>query len=149
MKTWTVPSPQARLPAWLRAAAVVGILWNIYGIYQFAGTLTPAGQAAMTAGMTRAQADLYLGLPAWIGMVFALGVFGGLIGSTALTLGRRSARPALAASLLGYVLLLAGDAWFGVFDAIPRQLAVLAVVVLIAAGLAWAARFAGRRGLLN
>jgi hypothetical protein len=133
----------------LWAVAPLGVLWNVYGVYQFVGTFTQAGQEAMTAGMTAAQAALYLSLPAWISAVFALGVLGGLAGSIALLLRRRAAQPILAASLVGYVLLFAGDAWYGVFAAMPSQLAILAVVVLIAAALLWVAHIARQRGLLR
>jgi hypothetical protein len=136
-------------PAWLWAAGAVGTAWNVYGLYQYVGTFTPSGQAAMTAGMSAAQAELYLSLPAWISVVFAIGVFGGLAGSIALLLRRRIALPIFAASLAGYVLLFAGDTYYGVFEAIPSQLAILAVVVLIAAALLAAAWQAGRRGLLR
>ena len=149
MQTLTTELPASRVPIWLWAASGLGVLWNVYGAYQFAGTFTPAGRAAMTAGMTEAQAALYLALPAWISVVFAIGVFGGLIGSVALALRRRLALHLLAASLVGYLLLFAGDTYYGVFAAIPSQLAILAVVVLIAAGLYWTARIATRRGLLR
>ncbi len=149
MQTLTTELPASRVPIWLWAASSLGVLWNVFGVYQFAGTFTPAGQAAMTAGMTDAQAALYLALPAWISVVFAVGVFGGLVGSVALALRRRLAVHVLVASLVGYILLFAGDAWYGVFAAIPSQLAILAVVVLIAAGLFWTARIAARRGLLR
>lgn len=149
MQTLTIETVAPRVPVWLWAASVVGILWNAYGLVQLAGTFTAAGQAAMTAGMTPAQAQAYLGLPGWISLVFALGVLGGLAGSMALALRRRIAVPVLAASLVGYMLLFAGDAWFGVFAAIPSQLAILALVVLVAAGLLWTARIGARRSLLR
>lgn len=149
MQTLTLDSTPSRAPAWLWAVALLGILWNVYGVYQFAGTFTAAGQAAMTAGMTPAQAAVYLGLPAWVSVAFAVGVFGGLAGSITLALRRRVAVPVFAASLAGYALLFAADAGYGVFAAIPSQLAILAVVVLIAAGLFVAARLARRRCLLH
>ncbi len=149
MQTLTLESTASRAPGWLWAAAALGVLWNLYGVVQFAGTFTPAGQAAMTAGMTAAQAALYLSLPGWIGVAFAIGVFGGLAGAILLALRRRAARPVLAASLLGYGLLFAGDAYHGVFAAIPAQLAILAIVVVIAAALSGVAEVAARRGLLT
>jgi hypothetical protein len=121
----------------------------VYGVYQYAGTFTQAGQAAMTAGMTAPQAALYLSLPGWISVVFAVGVFAGLVGSILLALRRHVARPVFAASFVGYGLLFTGDAWYGVFAAIPSQLVILAVVVLIAAALSLASQLAGKRGLLN
>jgi hypothetical protein len=149
VQTLTVDSTPTPAPGWLRAVAVLGFLWNVYGTYQFAGTFTASGQAAMTAGMTPAQAALYLSLPAWISGVFALGVFGGLVGSILLALQRTSASAVLGLSAFGYGLLFAGDAHYGVFAAIPAQLAILAVVVLIAVGLLWVSRLAGHRGLLR
>jgi hypothetical protein len=145
----TMETRPSRAAQWLVAAAVLGTLWNTYGVVQFAGSFTPAGQAAMTAGMTSAQAAVYLALPAWVSVVFGVGVLGGLAGSVALALRRRVALPVLAASLAGYVLLFAADTYFGVFAAIPSQLAILAVVVLIAVGLLWVARRAAARGLLR
>jgi hypothetical protein len=149
MQTLSLDSHLSRAPHGLMAAAVLGVLWNLYGVVQFAGSFTPAGQAAMTAGMTPAQAAVYLALPGWVSAVFAVGVFGGLAGSIALALRRRVAVPVLWASLVGYALLFAADAYHGVFAAIPAQLAVLALVVLIAAALLWAARRAAQRGLLR
>jgi hypothetical protein len=123
------------VPLWFWGAGALGVCWNLYGLVRFSGTFTPAGQTAMTAGMTPAQAALYLSLPPWIGVVFAIGVAGGLLGSIALLLRRRVAGANFLASLIGYLLLFAGDALYGVFAAIPGQLVILAIVVLIAAAL--------------
>ncbi len=149
MQTLTVESTASRVPGWLWGVSIAGVLWNLYGLYKFAGTFTQAGRAAMTAGMTSSQTELYLSLPGWVSIAFAVGVFGGLVGSILLALLRRIAQPVYLASFIGYGLLFAGDAYWGVFAAIPSQLAVLGVVVLIAAGLLWASRLAGKRGLLR
>jgi hypothetical protein len=143
MTALTLEPRGTRAPAWFWGMAGFGVMWNFYGIYQFVGTLTPAGRSAMAAGMTAAQAQVYFSLPAWMTAVFAIGVFGGLLGSLALLARRAAALPVLAASLFGYVALFSGDVYFGVFDALPGQLAILAFVVLIALALlatAWAAR---------
>jgi len=143
MMALTLDPRDNRAPAWFWGAAGFGLLWNLYGIYQFIGTLTPAGRSAMAAGMTAAQAQVYFSLPTWMTVVFAIGVFGGLIGSVALAAQRGAAVPVLAASLVGYIGLFCGDVYFGVFDAMPSQLAILAFVVVVAVALlvaAWAAR---------
>lgn len=149
MQSLPVESKVVRAPGWLWVVSILGMLWNVYGVYQFAGTFTQAGQAGMTAGMTTSQAQLYLSLPPWIDAVFALGVFGGLVGSICLALQRLVARRIFAASFVGYALLFAGDTYYGVFAAIPGQLMVLACVVLIAAALVWASSQAAKRGLLR
>jgi hypothetical protein len=149
MTALTLNARGHRAPNWFWAMAGFGMLWNLYGIYQFIGTLTPAGRSAMAAGMTAAQAQIYFSLPAWMTAVFAIGVFGGLLGSLVLAARRVAALPVFAVSLAGYVALFAGDVYFGVFDAMPGQLAILAFVALVATALlvtAWAAR---SRGLLR
>ena len=143
MTALTLDARGNRAPAWFWGMAGFGVLWNLYGIYQFIGTLTPAGRSAMAAGMTAAQAQVYFSLPAWMTAVFAIGVFGGLLGSLALAARQVAAVPVFAVSLAGYIALFAGDVYFGVFDAMPGQLAILAFVVVVAAALlatAWAAR---------
>ena len=136
------------LPRWIAAASALGVLWNAYGVYQFAGSLSATEAYLMGGGMTQAQATVYLGLPVWMTAAFAVGVAGGLIGSVLILMRHRLAVPVLAASLIGYVALFLGDVVFGVFANIPAQLAILAVVVLIAAGLFAVARFSRARGHL-
>ncbi|RZS54946.1 hypothetical protein [Sphaerotilus mobilis] len=143
MTAYTLDPRGIRAPAWLWAMAALGVLWNLYGIYQFVGTLTPEGRSAMAAGMTAAQAQIYFSLPGWMTAGFAVGVFGGLLGSMALLVRPGMALPVLATSLAGYVALFAGDVHFGVFDALPGQLAILVLVLVVAAVLfatAWVAR---------
>lgn len=143
MTTLTLDARGIRTPAWLWAMAGFGVLWNLFGVYQFIGTLTPEGHSAMAAGMTAAQAQIYFSLPTWMTAVFAIGVFAGFLGSLALAARRAAAMPVLAVSLVGYIALFSGDVYFGVFDAMPGQLAILAFVVAVAVALiatAWAAR---------
>lgn len=136
-------------PAWLWGTGLFGLAWNAYGVVQFAGSVraTPDGLIAM--GLDPAQAMTMTSYPLWMTAAFAAGVFGGLAGSALLLLRRAAALPALAASLVAYVLLYVGDVTEGVFAAMgPSQAIVLTAVVIIAAGLLWAARRAQARGLL-
>lgn len=149
MTTLTLDARDIRPPAWFWGLAGFGVLWNLYGIHQFITGLTTAGRAAMAAGMTAAQAQVYFSLPGWMTAVFAIGVFGGLLGALALLARRAAALPVLAVSLAGYAALFAGDLHFGVFDALPGQLAILAFVVLVAVALLAGARVARHRGLLH
>ena len=84
MTTSTLVPRATRTPAWLRATAAFGVLWNLYGICQFVGSLTPAGRSAMAAGMTAAQAQVWFALPLWMSAAFALGVFDALPGQLAI-----------------------------------------------------------------
>lgn len=146
----TPHSPRAGLPLWARGLAGFGVLWSLYGVLQFANSSFASADVLMTRGMTPAQAELYAGLPIWMTIVFAVGVFGGVVGSTLLFLGRHQALPVLAASLVGYVALFIGDAALGVFAAFgPSQIAVLTFVVVVAAILAVAAWRLERVGRLS
>lgn len=143
MTDLTLDARSPRAPFWLWGMASFGVLWNLFGIYQFIHSLTPTGRAAMAAGMTAEQAQVYFSLPVWMTVVFAIGVFGGLVGSLALAARRALAVPVLIASLVGYIALFLGDVYFGVFDALPGQLAIIVFVVVVAIALfttAWVAR---------
>lgn len=131
---------------WVVIVGVLGAAWNIFGLIQLADSVMQTQQSLMMKGMTPAAAELYYGLPVWMKLAFALGSFGGLVGSTLLVLGSRSAVPVFAASLIGYVALYAGDVSYGVFDVIPGQMAVLSFVVAFAAALLLAG-FLARRNL--
>lgn len=138
-----------RAGGWLPVAAVAGLAWNLFGLWQFAGSLRQTGESLMAAGMTAEQAETYLGLPGWMTAVFALGVIGGTVGSVLLLLRRREAVPVFGGSLAGYVALFAGDLAYGVFAGMPEQLGIITCVVLIATGLFALSLFARKRAMLR
>lgn len=135
--------PVSKAPIWVWAVATFGLIWNVYGVYQFAGTFSQTEESLMLAGMTSEQAAVYFGLPAWITVVFAIGVFAGLAGSVYLLLRKALAVQAFTVSLVGYIALFSGDVAYGVFENNPTQLTILVFVVVVAAALlasAWLAR---------
>jgi hypothetical protein len=138
-----------RVPFWYWATVGLGLAWNTYGVYQFIGTFSATPEKLMSAGLTAAQAQLYLSLPAWMTVVFAIGVFGALAGCILLALQKKLAVPVLLASFVGYALLFAGDWAYGVFAAIPTQLMILTTVISISAVLLGFARSVDQRGMLS
>ncbi len=131
---------QTRRPLWLTLTALGGIGWNIFGLVQFAGSVTATADSLMESGLTAEQAAVMTGYPVWMTAAFFIGVSGGLVGSILLALRAALARPVLLASLLAYVALWIGDAVHGVFAAMGApQVAILSTVVAIAAGLFFAA----------
>lgn len=133
----------------LLVTALLGIAWNAFGVFQWAGSLGATQDTLMGRGMTAAQSAAYLALPGWMTLAFAVGVFGGLLGSLALAMRRRVALPVLGVSLVAYVALYAGDLAHGLFDVMPTQQSILNLVVAIAVALPLAALAARRRGLLR
>ena len=81
---------------------------------------------------------------------FAIGVFGGALGSVLLLLRNKAAAPVFAISLAGYVVLYIGDITQGVFAVFgARQVIILTTVVLIASALLWLALHIRRRSAMK
>ncbi len=124
-----------------KALWIVGALalaWNAYGVVQFLGSVSATQESLLAQGLTAEQAAVMTGYPAWMTVAFAIGVFGGLIGSVLLLMRKTLAVPVFAASLAGYVALYAGDIFHGVFAAMGApQVIILTAVVAIAAALSW------------
>jgi hypothetical protein len=150
MMMTALPLPKsATRPLWLIVPATAALAWNVFGLWQFGGFLTQTEDSLMAQGMTEAQALAYNSLPAWMTLVFAVGVIGGTLGTALLVMRRRAAVPVLVVSLLGYIALFAGDWAHGLFDILPMQLAILTTVVAIAAGSLALSLFAAKRDILR
>jgi hypothetical protein len=133
MTTLLTPASRIRRPLWLTTAAVGGIAWNIFGIVQFAGSVTATEASLIASGLTPEQAAVMTGYPAWMTLAFALGVFSGFAGSTLLIFRSAAAMPVLLTSFVAYVALWIGDAVHGVFAAMGApQVGILTLVVAIA-----------------
>jgi hypothetical protein len=142
----TAAAPTAP-PTWFRIAALIAILWNVIGVYQYLGSVGLFGDPL--ASLTDAERAAAESIPPAIVAAFAIGTFAGLIGSIGLLLRKRWAWPALLASLLalavleGYIVFLSGAlAEFG-------GIALPLTIVVLAALLAWLASHARRRGWLG
>lgn len=85
---------------WL--VAVVALLWNLAGVAMFCiqMTLTPE----IIAAMPPEQQQIHAATPGWLNVFFALGVFGGALGSVGLLLRRRWATPLFLLSLVAVVI---------------------------------------------
>lgn len=136
MSATSLSPSSSRAPYWLVAASLAGIAWNIFGAVQFAGSITSTEASLVASGLTANQAAVMTGYPVWMTLAFAIGVFGGLVGSVLLLLRRPQARHVLAGSLIAYIALWIGDLAHGVFAAMGTpQVVILTTVVAIAAAL--------------
>jgi hypothetical protein len=135
--------PTARLRARLHpTAAGLALAWNLFGVVQFLESLRSTPDSLMQMGLSPEQAAVMSSSPAWMTAAFAVGVWGGVVGSALLLLRRGPATGVLAASLAGYIVLFIGDVTEGVFAALGApQVAILTLVVGIATALlAWSRR---------
>ena len=137
---------RTKLPLWFWIAVTLGLLWNVFGLFQFITSLSATPESLVAGGMTAEQAAVMLGYPSWMTVAFAIGVLGGTLGCIGLALRKSWAQPVFLASLLGYIALWIGDWIHGVFAALGTpQIVILTFVVAVALALWLLARqFKGR-----
>jgi hypothetical protein len=132
----------APAPAWLRVVALLGLLWNLFGVFQYlttVGIVAGADQAAVAA------------MPAWVTGAFAVAVFGGALGCLGLLMRKRWSQMLLLISLLAIVAM---DLWiFELADLDSTmaggELGVTVAVAVVAILLFWLAFRADRKGWLS
>ncbi len=81
---------------WLIGA--LGVLWNGFGCFDF--TMTATRNAAYLEPYPKEMLDYWFAMPWWMWGIWAIGVFGGLLGSILLLMRRTFAVQLLAASFL-------------------------------------------------
>ena len=137
-----------RPPAWFWIVAVLGLLWELFGVAMY---LMHVGVLPNSQEMSEAERSLMESSPVWVTALFAIGVFGGALGTLGLLLRKRWARPLLILSLIAVILQFGG--WLLVTDAIavmgPSVFAMPAVIVAVAILLAWLATVGVKRGWLR
>lgn len=145
----TQAAPVARGAPWhLWLVAVIAVLWNGYGGYDYVMSQLQGEVYYRQVGMTEAQIAFMAGYPVWMDAVWAVGVWGAVAGSVLLLLRSRWALSAFVLSLLGFLASVAYAA------ATPGGAAVMnpAMSLVIAAGglfFIWYAWVMSRAGVLR
>jgi hypothetical protein len=106
MTTTPEASVGAKTPWHLWAVGAFGLLWNAYGAYDYAMSKLQGAPYYQSVGMTPAQIAQMDAMPTWMTSVWAVGVWGAVMGSVLLLLRSRLAVPVFAASLAGFVMSL-------------------------------------------
>ncbi|HEX6375075.1 MAG TPA: hypothetical protein VFZ91_05090 [Allosphingosinicella sp.] len=134
-------------PVWFRIVALLAVLWNAFGFFQYLSTVGLFGDPM--AGMTNAQRTAAEAIPAAIIGAFAIGTLAGLVGSLGLLLRKRWAFTVLVVSMLALVAL---EGWIvflsGALEAFGG-IALPAIITLVAVLLVWLAYHARKRGWLR
>jgi len=129
------------VPAWLRLVAALGLLWNLYGVYNYLMTVGVVG------GGNAAAADA---MPAWVTGAFAVAVFAGVLGCVGLAMLKRWSKLLLLISLLGVIAM---DVWLfalsGAGMPAGAEMGVTIAVVVVAVLLVWLANSADKNGWLS
>lgn len=88
-----------RVPAHLWIVGVLATVWNAGGAFDY--LMTQTGNEAYLAQFSAEERAWFDSFPAWVDAFWALGVWGGLLGSLLLLARRRFAVTAFLASLVG------------------------------------------------
>lgn len=137
-----------RPPSWFRIAAVVAVLWNLMGVWQYLSTV---GVVPLMREMTAEETALMAGAPVWYTAAFAIAVFAGIAGAIGLVMARAWARPVLILSLVAMVVQFA---WWIFLSGAPEALGssayvAPAFVLLVGFLLVWLAGHGVKRGWLR
>jgi len=139
----------AAVPVWFWVVSGAALVWNMMGV---AAYLMQVGMTTEDlAQLKQAERQLYESTPSWATGAFAIGVFGGTLGSLALLLRNALAIPLLMLSLLG-ILIQMFHAFFlsDAFALYGMQAFVMpSLVIVIAVLLLWFAYASRTRGWLR
>ena len=83
---------------WFKPLVVIAILWNLMGIYNFYAQTTMS--ANEISNLPAAEQAIMGHIPLWTTIAFALGVFGGTIGSIGLLIQKAWSKTPLFLSLI-------------------------------------------------
>lgn len=139
-------APTSSFPRWLSVVALLAIVWNAFGVAMYLSSVGVFGDPL--AGLSEPERAAASSIPGWVTGAFAIGTFGGLMGSVGLLLRKAWAQPVL---LLSMVALLVLEGWIVFFSG---ALAVfgIAVPITVSAGailLGWLATHAHRQGWIS
>ena len=95
-----------KAPWHLWLVGVIAVLFNAIGAFDFVMSMLQGSRYMESAGMTPAQIAHYEAMPAWMMVVWAVGVWGALLASVLLLLRRKVAAPTFAVSLVAFLLSL-------------------------------------------
>lgn len=99
-------SMTTRTPWHLWVVGVIAVLWNAYGGYDYTMSMTQGATYMAASGMTPDQIAYYDTMPVWMTAVWAIGVWGGVLGSLLLLLRNKLAFPVFALSFAAFLTSL-------------------------------------------
>ncbi len=147
-KAQTTKIPGRPWHLWLMG--IVGGLWSVIGVISF--MLTQMNVEAVMSRFPPQQREYFESFPLWAVAFWAIGVFGGVIGSLLLLLKNRLAFPVLLASVIGVAVCNLGGLFLLGGMEVMRATGALGLTVfpvIVAAFLAYYARAMSRKGVLG
>lgn len=142
---------RTKTPWHLWLVGVIAVLFNCIGVFDFVMSKAQGAAYMASAGMTPEQIAHYEGMPGWMTVVWAVGVFGAFLASILLLLRRKLAMPIFVLSLAAFLVSLLytyvltnGGAVMG------QQMAIVSAVIAgLLAFFSWYSQFMAARGVLR
>lgn len=94
----------SKAPIHLWIVGGLALLWNLMGAVDYVLTMTR--NEAYMSHFTPKQLEFFYGFPAWVVALWAIAIWGGLLGIVLLLLRRRQAVPVLAISFICMVVTM-------------------------------------------
>jgi hypothetical protein len=144
-------TPRAAAPWHLWLVGAVALLWNGYGGYDYVMSKTQGEAYYRQMGATDAQVAFMTGYPFWMNVVYAIGIWGGVLGAVLLLARSKYAFHSLAASLGAYVVSLVYTYALADGAKIQGQMGmIMSCVILVSCVVfAWYAWAMAKRGVLR
>lgn len=142
-----IPAPALRAPWHFWVAGILGLVWNAYGAFDYFMSKTRGDEYFASVGMTPAQIAYYHTMPMWMTVVWAIGVWGAVLGSVLLLARSRHSLPVFVASLAAYTLSVIYQQVISPMpDVAPAMMAVQGVIFVVCVFFVWYSRLAIARG---
>lgn len=140
-----------RTPWHLWLVGIIGIPWNGFGAVDYTMTALQGEVWLRRFGMTEAQITFFHAMPAWMTAVWALGVWGGLIGTLLLLARSKWAYPVFVVSLAAYLMSLVYHYLLSNASEIMPEGSWIMNLVILAGCLffVWYSRMMAKRGVLR
>lgn len=136
-------------PRHLWIVGVVGLLWNLGGVYDY--LMTQTENEAYMAKFTPEQLDYFYGFPVWVTAAWAIAVWGGVLGAVLLLMRRKLAAPVLLVSWVAMILTTINTIGSNGFEVMggAGPMAFTAAIFVIAGALWLYARAMAARNVLT
>lgn len=144
-------SMTVKTPWHLWVVGGLSLLWNGFGGYLYLMTQMQGAEFLRSMGSTQAAIDWQASMPAWMNALWAIGVWGGVLGALLLLMRMKWAMYAFLASLAAMLIsLVASLTVFNGMDVYTTaELVQTAVLTFIAIGFLLYSRMMVRKGVLR
>ena len=122
--------------------SAIALIWNVMGVINFFMQMSPD----VLEAYRESERAIIEGRPIWATVAFAMGVFGGAIGSLLLLFKKSSALYLFIASLVGVSVTMIHTLSLGIDFGLGEIVGIILMPVVVAGFLIWYSNLAKRKG---